>query len=111
MSPPLPGPSSALFLSFLVLLFIYCFAPPPPPPAHARPQVRNSWSKFYGEDGYIKIKRGKDDCGIATEANVAVVADEFVVPGQAAKAAKLAVSMCGHGGVWGVGCGVCIWSV
>ena len=37
--------------------------------------VKNSWSKLFGIDGYIKIKRGVSDCGIATEGAVAVVSD------------------------------------
>jgi cathepsin L len=30
--------------------------------------VKNSWSKFWGDDGYIKIRRGGNDCGIASDA-------------------------------------------
>ena len=38
--------------------------------------VKNSWSKLFGIDGFIKIKRGEGDCGIATEGAVAVVSKE-----------------------------------
>lgn len=37
--------------------------------------VKNSWSKFWGQDGYIKISR-EYDCGISTDAVVALVAPE-----------------------------------
>ena len=43
-------------------------------------QVRNSWSHFWGDDGYIKIVRGKHDCGIATDPAVALVVDRHVRP-------------------------------
>ncbi|PNG99187.1 hypothetical protein TSOC_015040, partial [Tetrabaena socialis] len=43
--------------------------------------VRNSWAKYYGDDGYIRIVRGAHDCGIATDAAVALVAAEEEVPG------------------------------
>ncbi|KXZ45509.1 hypothetical protein GPECTOR_54g251 [Gonium pectorale] len=42
--------------------------------------VRNSWAKYYGDDGYIKIVRGKHDCGIATDAAVPAVPKELVNP-------------------------------
>ncbi|PNW80870.1 hypothetical protein CHLRE_07g333000v5 [Chlamydomonas reinhardtii] len=42
--------------------------------------VRNSWSHFWGDDGYIKIVRGKHDCGIATDPAVALVVDRHVRP-------------------------------
>ncbi|KAJ9521835.1 hypothetical protein QJQ45_024698, partial [Haematococcus lacustris] len=45
--------------------------------------VRNSWAKFYGDDGYVKIKRGRNDCGISTDPVAAVVSDAYVVPGMA----------------------------
>lgn len=35
--------------------------------------IKNSWSKFWGEDGYMKIVRGEGDCGVTTAAVVAVV--------------------------------------
>lgn len=38
--------------------------------------VKNSWSKLFGIDGFIKIKRGDGDCGIASEGAVAVVSNE-----------------------------------
>ena len=34
--------------------------------------IRNSWSKLWGEDGYIRISR-KYDCGITTAAGFALV--------------------------------------
>ena len=43
--------------------------------------IKNSWSKLYGNDGFIKIKRGDRDCGISTEGAVAVVAADRVRPG------------------------------
>eukprot|EP00889_Picochlorum_renovo_P001302 jgi/Picre1/28332/NNA_003738.t1 len=30
--------------------------------------VKNTWSKYWGEDGYIRIEREPNDCGIASEA-------------------------------------------
>lgn len=39
------------------------------------------WSKFWGQDGYIKILRGKGDCGISTDGNIAVVAKSSRRPG------------------------------
>ena len=35
--------------------------------------VRNSWGPEWGEGGYIRIYRGEDTCGIATDATLAVV--------------------------------------
>ncbi len=43
--------------------------------------VKNSWSKLYGMDGFIRIARGERDCGISTDGIVAVVASEHVRPG------------------------------
>eukprot|EP00775_Hariotina_reticulata_P009003 gene9003-9176_t len=54
--------------------------------------VKNSWSKFWGDDGYIKIHRGGNDCGIASDASFAEVATEYVVPGAAEAAIKLALA-------------------
>ena len=28
-------------------------------------KVRNSWSPWFGENGYVRFKRGKNICGIA----------------------------------------------
>lgn len=35
--------------------------------------IKNSWGKLFGEDGYIKIVRGSNDCGISTDTAIAVV--------------------------------------
>ena len=43
--------------------------------------IKNSWSKLYGTDGFIKIKRGDKDCGVASEGAVAVAAKTHVKPG------------------------------
>mmetsp|Transcript_15664 Transcript_15664/g.46224 ORF Transcript_15664/g.46224 Transcript_15664/m.46224 type:complete len:116 (-) Transcript_15664:166-513(-) len=43
--------------------------------------VKNMWSKFWGNDGYVRIARGKGDCGIATDGNVAYVTDSSRKPG------------------------------
>ncbi|GLI71459.1 hypothetical protein VaNZ11_016680 [Volvox africanus] len=40
--------------------------------------VRNSWAKFFGDDGYIRIIRGRRDCGIATDPAVPVVPEHLV---------------------------------
>jgi len=34
-------------------------------------EVRNSWGTSWGENGYIKLKRGSNICGIADEATIA----------------------------------------
>lgn len=52
--------------------------------------VRNTWSKFYGDDGHLKIKRGRDDCGISTDPASAVVAKDEVLPGVAERARSAA---------------------
>ena len=39
--------------------------------------VKNSWSKYWGDDGYFKVKRGGNDCGIASDAAFAVLADGY----------------------------------
>jgi len=43
--------------------------------------IKNSWSKLYGNDGFIKIRRGDHDCGVSTEGAVAVVSKGHVRPG------------------------------
>lgn len=35
-------------------------------------KIRNSWSKFWGNEGYIKISE-KNDCGVKTDAVFAIV--------------------------------------
>jgi hypothetical protein len=41
---------------------------------------------------YIKIHRGGNDCGIASDAVFAAVAPEYVVPGAAERALELVLS-------------------
>ncbi len=40
---------------------------------------RSSWSKMYGNDGFIKLKRGSGDCGIASDAIAAVVSKDLML--------------------------------
>jgi len=40
--------------------------------------IRNSWSTYWGEEGYIRIARGKFDCAVTSEAGYPVV--DSVVP-------------------------------
>jgi hypothetical protein len=47
------------------------------------------WSKFWGSDGYIRIKRGGNDCGIASDACFAEVSPQDVVPGARERAMVL----------------------
>ncbi len=35
--------------------------------------VKNSWSKFWGDEGYFKIARGVNMCGIAVCASFPVI--------------------------------------
>jgi cathepsin F len=36
--------------------------------------IRNSWGKSWGEDGYIRVERDKDNlCGVASEVTVAII--------------------------------------
>ncbi|MEW5318306.1 MAG: hypothetical protein WDW38_009539 [Sanguina aurantia] len=44
--------------------------------------VRNTWAKFYGDDGYLKMPRGSHDCGISSDPAVAVVNEKYVVAGK-----------------------------
>ncbi|GIM14939.1 hypothetical protein Vretimale_17792, partial [Volvox reticuliferus] len=53
--------------------------------------VRNSWAKFFGDDGYIRILRGHRDCGIATDPAVPVV-PEHLVNQEAQEAARKAAA-------------------
>ncbi|KAI8474230.1 MAG: cysteine proteinase [Monoraphidium minutum] len=64
--------------------------------------VRNSWSKFWGQDGYIFIHRRGNDCGIASDVAFARAADEALVPGAPERARALAVA---RGAALRAGCG------
>jgi hypothetical protein len=46
----------------------------------------SSWSKLWGNDGYIKIVRGEKDCGISTDGIIAVVAKDKVKAGAGSRA-------------------------
>ena len=48
--------------------------------------------RFWGDDGYIKIKMHGNDCGISSDVAFSRVAEESVVPGAAERAAALAVA-------------------
>ena len=37
--------------------------------------VKNSWGKGWGENGFFRIRRGDDECGIES---IAVLADPYV---------------------------------
>ena len=37
--------------------------------------IKNSWSTYWGDGGYIKIALEPNDCGIATSASYAVLKD------------------------------------
>ena len=39
------------------------------------------WSKYFGDDGYIKIARGSHDCGVSTDPAVALVPERLHVRG------------------------------
>lgn len=38
-------------------------------------EIRNSWSKFWGDDGYIKISQRGHACGVTTNAAYTVVGE------------------------------------
>ena len=51
---------------------------PPPPPTkytqlHSPSQIKNSWNTDWGEDGFYRIVRGENKCGLANDAVHSVV--------------------------------------
>jgi len=36
--------------------------------------IKNQWSQYWGEDGYIRVARAKNRCGVADEATYVIVA-------------------------------------
>eukprot|EP00798_Chlamydomonas_sp_ICE-L_P009940 gene9940-7810_t len=54
--------------------------------------IRNSWSKFWGMDGYAKITRHGNDCGITTQPILAVVEPESAARAKAAVKAQAKAS-------------------
>eukprot|EP01043_Picozoa_sp_COSAG02_P044456 COSAG02_NODE_3974_length_5968_cov_26.913466_3_plen_375_part_00 len=45
-------------------------------------KIANSWNPYWGEKGYFRIERGKNDCGIAASAVAASGDAKWVLPGQ-----------------------------
>ena len=37
--------------------------------------IKNSWSTYWGNDGYLLINRANNLCGVATDASFATIAD------------------------------------
>lgn len=48
--------------------------------------AKNSWSEYWGEDGYFKIKRGNNMCGIANCVSYPVMSGADIVSEQEASA-------------------------
>jgi len=40
--------------------------------------IRNSWSSYWGDEGYVKVARGEIDCCVSSEAGYPLVASEVV---------------------------------
>ena len=38
-----------------------------PPPTDCPSQVRNSWDVDWGEEGYIRLEYGSDQCGLTND--------------------------------------------
>jgi len=36
--------------------------------------LRNSWSSYWGDEGYFKVVRGEKDCGVSTDAGFPILA-------------------------------------
>ena len=37
--------------------------------------IKNSWSSYWGDDGYVKIAMEPNDCGVSTSLSYAVLKD------------------------------------
>ena len=41
-------------------------------------KVKNSWTPIWGEKGYLKLRRGTNECGVATQPVAVTVEEVFV---------------------------------